>query len=361
MSLTLDITKQYKSFTLKMQLDTQGKATGLLGASGCGKSLTLKCIAGIETPDSGRIILNGKILYDSERKINLPPRERNIGYMFQNYALFPNMTVGENIEIAVRDKRNKKLVSEKMLAMFRLTGLRSRYPHQLSGGEQQRVALARMLAYEPEVLMFDEPFSALDSFLKDQLGQELAEVLSTYQGEIMMVSHSRDELYRFCENIAIINKGKLVEFGEKTEVFANPIHVITAKLTGCKNISRARKISDYEIEALDWGMKLKTLRLVDEEIWYVGIRAHNMKPAHDLQKPNSLKVTLAGFSEGPFENSIIFRHCEPMTEEGKLWWIVPKQKWKESFQEQVPSHILFPEEHLLLLKDTGQAEDLVIS
>lgn len=297
--------------------------------------------------------MNGKVLFDSEKGINLPPRERNVGLMFQNYALFPNLTVRENIEIAIQDKKSKKFIADKMLTMFRLTGLQNSYPHQLSGGEQQRVALGRMLAYDPEVLMFDEPFSALDSFLKEQLQQELVEVLKDYKGDILMVSHSRDELYRFCDTIAIMNKGRIIELGDKESIFTYPTDITTAKLTGCKNISRARKVSDYEIEALDWKILLKTDRYIDNDICYVGIRAHNIKPANDSMAGNTLKVRLAGFSEGPFEYSIILQSSVSDMEEGKLWWIVSKQKWKESYREKLPSHILLPKEHILLLKDKG--------
>lgn len=350
MSLNVEIKKKYKSFSLDIKFNTEGEALGLLGASGCGKSLSLKCIAGIETPDSGKIVLGDRVLFDSERGINLPPRDRNIGYMFQNYALFPNMTVRENIEIAVHDKKSKKAIAEKLLTMFRLTDRRNRYPYQLSGGEQQRVALARIMAYEPEVLMLDEPFSALDTFLKDQLQIELLETLRSYKGDIMMVSHSREELYRFCQSIAIVHKGKIVEFGNKTMVFAHPTDIITAKLTGCKNIFRVRKISDYEIEAVDWNIYLKTDRYVEDDICYAGIRAHNIKPAIDQQTDNVLQVSMAEFSEGAFENSIIMNNINCSKEEGKLWWIVPKRDWKESYKEILPTRISLPREHLLLLK-----------
>lgn len=351
MSLAVDIMKKYKSFSLDMKFDTGGQPTGLLGASGCGKSLTLKCIAGIETPDQGRIVLNGRVLYDSGKGINLLPRERHIGFMFQNYALFPNMTVGENIAIAIRDRKKRKPVTERMLEMFRLTGLYSSYPHQLSGGEQQRVALARILAYEPEMLMLDEPFSALDSFLKEQLQQELAEVLREFKGDILMVSHSRDELYHFCETIAVIYKGRILELGSKAGVFSNPEAVVTAKLTGCKNISRARKISDREVMALDWNISLRTDRQVEDDIRYVGIRAHNIRRALGPEEENLLKIGISGIYERPFENIVILYNGEYSPEDGRLWWIMPKQDWMEICREGKPGYISLPKEHILLLKD----------
>ena len=146
MSLYVDIEKRLGGFHLRVRFQTENEATALLGASGCGKSMTLKCIAGIVTPDRGRIVLNDRILFDSDKKINLPPQQRKLGYLFQNYALFPNMTVEKNILCGIRsrDKREKAAVLEDALRRFRLEGLEKRYPAQLSGGQQQRVALARI-------------------------------------------------------------------------------------------------------------------------------------------------------------------------------------------------------------------------
>ncbi len=349
MSLEVSIGKQYKNFTLAVNFDTQQASTGLLGASGCGKSLTLKCIAGIVTPDKGRIVLNSKVLFDSELRINLPARERKVGYMFQQYALFPNMTVSENISIAVSGKKDKKEVLNKLLQLLQIERLRNNYPQQLSGGEQQRVALARMLACEAKVLMFDEPFSALDSFLKEQLQQELLEVLAEYRGEILMVSHSRDELYRFSEKIVIIDRGRIVEEGKKQDIFNHPTYVTSAKLTGCKNISRIVKLSDYQIKAIDWNVILRTNLPVDNEVNFVGIRAHHIQAAQNPNEENMISVSLQGFSEGPFEKRLILK-VSTETKENKLWWIVPNPVWKRDFEERIPNNITLPKEHLLLLK-----------
>ncbi len=349
MSLNVTIQKSLKSLNLDINLETNGESTGILGASGCGKSLTLKCIAGIETPDSGKIILNDRVLYDSEKGINLKPQQRKVGLLFQSYALFPKMTVRENIEIAVAERSQKAALAQKMMNMLRITHLQNSYPYQISGGEQQRVALARMMAYEPELMMFDEPFSALDLFLKDQLQQEILEVLKEYHGEILMVSHSREELYRFCDYITVISQGKTIEKGRKEEVFRHPVDITTAKLTGCKNISRARKRSDYELDALDWKVRLNTSQYVEDDICYVGIRAHNLQACHGAEEVNSVPIVMSGFSEGPFENSII---VQPALEEAsRLWWIISKQEWKTSLKERVPKRLTLPKEHLLLLKD----------
>ena len=171
--------------------------------------MTLKSIAGIELPDSGRIEISGRVFFDKEKKVNLKPQKRNVGYLFQNYALFPTMTVAQNIAAGLKGNKaeNEKRVQE-MIRKFRLQGLEKHLPGQLSGGQQQRVALARIMAYEPDVILLDEPFSALDMYLKDRLQRELSEMLEDYPGTVILVSHNRDEVYRFCEDLAVIDKGQ---------------------------------------------------------------------------------------------------------------------------------------------------------
>ena len=172
MSLLVDIRKDFGAFRLDVSFEVGNETFGLLGASGCGKSLTMRCIAGIETPDEGRIVVNGTTFYDSQARINLTPQQRKTALLFQNYMLFPNLTVEENVAAGIgkdvsKDERNR-IVSQE-LARFDVSNFRNRYPAQLSGGQQQRVALARMLAARPGILMLDEPFSALDSHLKSML------------------------------------------------------------------------------------------------------------------------------------------------------------------------------------------------
>ena len=170
MSLTVNVKKRFPAFQLDVRFKSSASRIGILGASGCGKSMTLKCIAGIEIPDEGEIVLNERVMYRSGEKICVKPQKRGIGYLFQNYALFPAMTVAENIGAGLKGSRqqNRERIRD-MLHTFRLEGLEERLPGELSGGQQQRVALARIMAYEPDVILLDEPFSALDQFLKDRL------------------------------------------------------------------------------------------------------------------------------------------------------------------------------------------------
>ena len=189
--LDVEIQKQLKRFRLDVKLQAGGGCLGILGPSGCGKSMTLKSIAGIVTPDEGLISIQKgteqRILFDKSQKVNIKPQKRRIGYLFQNYALFPNMTVQENIAAGLDgDVKNPKV--GEMIGRFGLSGLEKQYPGQLSGGQQQRTALARILAYEPDALLLDEPFSAMDAYLKERLRLELKKTLSEYEGVSVMVA-----------------------------------------------------------------------------------------------------------------------------------------------------------------------------
>lgn len=277
MSLSVEIHKKLGNFQLHVAFESKKKETlALLGASGSGKSMTLKCIAGIETPDEGQIILDGRTLFDSKRKINLPPQKRKVGYLFQNYALFPNMTVEQNIGAGIQGDKQKKqtITAEKIKALY-LNGLEHKYPFQLSGGQQQRVALARILASEPELILLDEPFSALDSYLKWQLEQELIHTLEMFPGTALFVSHNRDEVYRVCDNVCIINDGTSEPVQSVKEIFGHPTTLSSALLTGCENYSAAQKKNDTEVEVTDWNLVLSCHgQSIPENLSYIGVRSH---------------------------------------------------------------------------------------
>ena len=237
--LKVNIQKELKEFDLDVNFELKKRHLGILGPSGCGKSMTLKSIAGIVDPDKGVVSLTTDeehVYFDSNKKINLKPQKRNVGYLFQNYALFPNMTVEENIAVGLSKGHDEKTVSE-MIKRFHLEGLEKRYPRQLSGGQQQRVALARILAYNPDVILLDEPFSAMDTFLKEQLRIELVNSLKDFDGFSILVTHNRDEAFQFCDELIVLDEGKIIAKGDTHEVFENPRKVQVARLTGCKNIS----------------------------------------------------------------------------------------------------------------------------
>ena len=209
--LEVQINKKLAEFDLDVSFQVNDNILGLMGASGSGKSMTLKCIAGIETPDHGRIVLNNRVLFDSEKKINVPIQKRNVGYMFQSYALFPNMNVYENISVGLRARKVKDvdIVVQKVMQQFRIRELASRYPKQLSGGQRQRVALARLMAYEPDVLLLDEPFSALDEDLKEDLLWELKSELQISK-PVIFVSHNKEEVNELCDLKYKIKKGEII-------------------------------------------------------------------------------------------------------------------------------------------------------
>jgi molybdate transport system ATP-binding protein len=282
-SLHVDIKKKLKLFDLDVDFTAHPGVLGILGPSGCGKSMTLKSIAGIVTPDSGTIALHGetqdRVLYDSAKKCNIRPQKRRIGYLFQNYALFPNMTVAQNILTGLNGKDPGGKIVAEMVERFHLQGLEHQYPRQLSGGQQQRVALARILAYEPEALLLDEPFSAMDTFLREQLRLELAKVLHEYDGISIMVTHDRDEAYQLCDQLMLMSEGRILTAGPTREIFADPKTVAAARLTGCKNISRIEKLADHRVRALDWkNLELVTEKEITDEITHIGIRAHDFEP-----------------------------------------------------------------------------------
>lgn len=331
MSLHVDIKKRLGSFVLESAFEQDGGVLGLLGASGCGKSMTLKCIAGIEKPDEGRIVLDGRVLYDSAARVNLPPQQRQVGYLFQNYALFPNMTVRQNIAVGLhreKDRRKRERELEDAIHLFQLNGLENHRPYQLSGGQQQRVALARILVNRPQLLMLDEPFSALDSHLRLRLQMELKERLGTFGRDVLMVTHSRDEAYHMCGRIAVMESGKIKIVKETKELFADPESICAAAITGCKNIASARKIGEYEVEVPEWGIRLTTAKPVRDDVTAVGIRAHYFN-TKTLQ--NRADVVYAGEMEEPFEVSVRFRWAGQRADTEPLLWRVSKEKRGQQF------------------------------
>ncbi len=309
MGLYIDIEKKLPSFTLKVKFAHDNGILGFLGESGSGKSMTLKSIAGLETPTMGKIVLNNRVLYDSEKSINLPPRERKVGLLFQSYALFPHMKVRENIEIVLGklSKEKKRKVVSEYIDRFHLQGLEERYPWQLSGGQQQRVALARALCKNPEILLLDEPFSALDHHLRLAMEEELMEILREYTGQTIFVTHHIEEAYRVCENIVVYDSGISLEKREKKELFLNPRSITEARITGVNNLSRAKKIEDKKIYAEDWDVELVTASPL-EEINYVGIRERCISIDSRRGEENTFSFKVERVVENPFDQVIYLRN-----------------------------------------------------
>lgn len=348
MGFYVDIKKKLGHFNLDVQLEAKSEIVALLGASGCGKSMTLKCIAGIEKPDSGQIVLDDRVLFDSKKKINLIPQARQVGYLFQNYALFPNMSVEENIAIGMKGpKQEKGSKTAQMIATFYLQGLEKHYPWQISGGQQQRVALARMLAADPQLIMLDEPFSALDSYLKWQLEQELIPMLDQFAGTTLFVSHNRDEVFRICQRIAVLNQGHIDVIGDKWALFHAPETLAASQLTGCKNHSKAKKIGDYQVAAVDWQIVLTTKTLVPDDVAYLGVRAHFLDwPAEGV---NQLTYQIEQVIEDTFSMIVMLRNAQSMDHTQNIRWEVDKKKWQQLSQNGLPISLSIAPENIILL------------
>lgn len=346
MSIFLDIEKRLGDFCLRVKLEAGDEVLSLLGASGCGKSMTLKCIAGIEKPDRGRIIVDGATLFDSERHINLTPQKRCTGLMFQNYALFPNMTVWQNIRagtVRERDPQNQEKKIREVMERFELTALAGQYPSQLSGGQQQRTALARILVSGPRILLLDEPFSALDSHLRFRLEREMRGVIHEFGKTVLLVSHDRDEVFRLSDKIAVMGRGTVEAFGSKKDVFSHPVTRSAAILTGCKNISPIRRLDETHVLSVDWDLPLE----VDGEIGdaeYIGVRMHDI--GHGAGQ-NAVQCEVVEEIENPFSYTVMLRPVGRGST-ALIGWELSKEEWREYRDTQVEIHI--PASSLVLLR-----------
>ena len=310
MSLYVNIEKHLPSFDLKVNFEHKSGVLGFLGASGSGKSMSLKCISGLVTPSSGKIVVNDKIFFDSKKAISLSPQKRKIGYLFQNYALFPNMNILDNVEIGISEMKieQKKSLSKDYIERLGLGGLEKHYPWQLSGGQQQRVALARALITSPDVLLLDEPFSALDQHLRNNLEKELMSIVKDYSGNVIFVTHDIAEAYRVCDDIIVYEDGVSLEKREKKDLFKFPRTLSEATLTGCKNISKAKKTGKYTIYAENWGHEYIVNDEVPENIQYICIRAHDIEICKDDEGINTFPYIIDNIIENPFEFTIYMKN-----------------------------------------------------
>ena len=322
MSLEVAIKKQFSSFALEVDFSTGDETLGFLGASGCGKSLTMRCIAGIETPDEGKIVVNGTTFFDKasqgKARVNLTPQQRKTALLFQNYMLFPNLTVAQNVAAGVDKNLSKSDVDacvKAELQRFGLAGFGDRYPAQLSGGQQQRVALARMLAAKPGILMLDEPFSALDAHLKTVLEQNLVNLFDSYEGTVLYVSHDIDEALRFCNRIAVVEDGHIMEVDSGRGLIDNPKSLAGLKLTGCKNATEAQRRGPYEVWLPKWGISVATEEEVPEDIRALGIRARRVRQA-DGPGENCYRVQVDRASDSRFERTMMLAFLD--REEGAV-------------------------------------------
>ena len=309
MSLKVDIAKHFPSFDLEVTFEAENETIGLLGASGCGKSLTMRSIAGIESPDEGRIEVNGRVFFDSAAKINLSPQERKTALLFQNYMLFPNLTVEENVGAGIprtATASERKEIIERELDRFDVSPFAKRYPAQLSGGQQQRVALARMLAADPCILMLDEPFSALDSHLKSILEQNLSSLFDVFNGTIVYVSHDIDEALRFCDSIAVMERGHIMEKTSARDLIDNPQSMAGLKLSGVKNTADVERVDSSHVYVPDWGITLAATN-VPEDVQAVGVRAFYLEQVSETEagQENVFRMRVDRVTESRFDAMVL--------------------------------------------------------
>jgi len=328
-NLLVDIKKSLPNYTLITSFTADNYPLGLLGASGAGKSMILRCIAGLEKPNQGCIVLNGRVLFDEQKQINLPVRDRSIGFVFQNYALFPHLNVAQNIAFGLQNlspiERNRRV--NELITLMHLQGLQTRHPKNLSGGQQQRVALARALATQPEVLLLDEPFSALDTHLRSQLEKQLIAIVNNYQGVTLFVTHNLEEVYRVCKNLLVLSEGKTAAYESKESIFEHPRTFTTAQITGCKNFSRTQVISPQKVRAIDWDCTLHVSETISNPL-HIGIRAHQLIFT-DTPTVNTFPCWVVQTSETPHRITIYLKlHNSPtQLNDYHLQAEVFKEKW----------------------------------
>jgi molybdate transport system ATP-binding protein len=279
------------SFSMHCSFDTGSEFAVLFGCSGSGKTTALRCIAGLENPDAGTIRINDKLYFDSKKKVNLPPQKRKIGYMFQENALFPHMNVRQNVEFGLKDlsSTDKANRVDEMLSFAGIEKLEFAYPNGLSGGQKQKVALARALAPNPEVLLLDEPFSSLDTVVRLKLRKELRTVQRRLGIPVIFITHDPVEAFTMADRMVVFDNGNVQQLGSPEDVFYHPKTRYVAELVGFSNLFDDAVVERHgqkdectflwslgtEITApyirrmagdrVSWGIRPENIELVDSE------------------------------------------------------------------------------------------------
>jgi len=343
MAIQIDIKKNYSHFNFEINLQNTTQSLAILGPSGAGKTMLLRCIAGLITPDEGYICIDDHVLFDKSKNINLPPSQRKVGFLFQNYCLFPHMTVYDNIAFSV-SKTSDALKIHHLLDAFKLSSISQNKPSEISGGQQQRVALARAIATDPDILLFDEPFSALDNHLKVHMIERTIRDLSGFKGTTLVVSHNIDEAYRLCDDIAIIKAGKMIACDRKKKFFETPTSESSARITGCKNIIAARRRGTDFIFVPDWGITLKTCSTYQEETGVVAVRANHIQQAKSEHTDNIVEVTIEGTIETPFRITLLLATPKMKLKNNThyIHWEISQEAWHVLKNQSEPLKIHLP-------------------
>ncbi|PLV59766.1 ABC transporter ATP-binding protein [Thermotoga sp. KOL6] len=271
-----------------------GEFVTLLGPSGCGKTTTLRMIAGFESPSSGEILINGKCVFSKVRKINVPPEERNIGMVFQNYAVWPHMSVFDNIayplKIRKMPKDEIKERVERIIEVVKLRGLEGRFPYQLSGGQQQRVAFARALVYSPKILLLDEPLSNLDAKLREEMRFEIKDIQRRIGVTVVYVTHDQSEAMVMSDRIVVLKDGVIQQIGSPAEIYEFPKNRFVAGFIGISNFLKGEII-----EVIGNDVEVKLLELADKPIVIACHKLKNLKKEVTVViRPEDLEITPKG-------------------------------------------------------------------
>lgn len=357
------IKKSFPGFNLDVELTLDHELMAILGPSGSGKTMTLLCIAGLTNPKEGYIELGGRVLFDSEHKINLSPQKRRVGFVFQNYALFPHMTVTENIAYSIRHLSAEEVRPKvsRLLEMMNISALDKRYPRQLSAGQQQRVAIARALAPDPEILLLDEPFSALDSQLRERLELELLELQREYKGSMLLVTHDLAEGYKLGAKVAVYHGGRIAQCATRQQVFSSPADRTVARLVGVRNLMDGEIIrlagSCGWIRIAAWGLDLRAALPADKALSVggkvtVGIRPECIQIAQADNTENVVNSRVLQAVEGISSMTYRFKADGDPGEQHLLNASMTKTG-DLALQEGQRCKLYLPPEHLLTITESA--------
>ncbi len=353
-NLSVDVNRQLDSFNLQVAFDVGDGTLGLLGPSGSGKSMTLRMIAGLTRPEKGRIVLNGKPLFDADVKANVPAAARKVGIVFQDYALFPHMSVAQNVGFGLSHlpgpQREERVAHQ--LARLHISDLADRFPREISGGQRQRVAIARCLATEPDLLLLDEPFAALDPHLRRQTEEQLRAALAGYRGSVIFVTHDMEEAFRFCSELLVLDQGQVIAHGPRIELFESPGRVAVARLTGCKNIAAARQTTANRVAVDSWGCELQILTQAGAEITHIGYRSHQFTLQGPEEAPNTFACWLVSTSEAPHEMTLYLRlgGAPGPDDAHHVQADLPKSEWRKLQQQPQPWRLTLEPDRILALR-----------
>ncbi|HET9241680.1 MAG TPA: molybdate ABC transporter permease subunit [Oligoflexus sp.] len=349
-TLALHIQKQLHDFALDIHIQTQSRRVAILGPSGSGKSYFLRCLAGLEHPDSGWIHVDRQTFYDSQGSRSWKPREREVGLLLQHYALFPHMSIRDNILFGMKDATPTQ--ADAWLHKIQLQQFAEQRPTQLSGGQQQRVALARALAAEPQLLLLDEPFTALDAHLRDRLEQQLVADLYQFPGRLFLVTHNVDEAWRLCDDFILLDAGRVIRHGPKAEVFADPQNVSAAQLTGCKNLAEISARQGSRVTIKDWNCELELPPNMADCTW-IGIRAHHIQlHESDPGAANTFPCWLARVSEAPHRLTFFLKLQFPPENafDAHLQVVLSRERAQQFQEKSGPWFVTLPKAQILPLQ-----------